>query len=203
MHLAAGGRISAAEVVLGKVLVKYTCLVILVSAACGVSISAHSNADAELPVRLVVQLGHAGAVNAAAISPDGRLVATASGDKTARVWDTATGKELLALTGNSDSILAISFSPDGRWIATGSEDGIAALWEVSTGKQVHRYSGSEIGKPLGWVFSVTFSHDGKTLLGAEGAGSVRFWDVKSGQELHRSTSRKSGGPFSLPMSATW
>ena len=64
-----------------------------------------------------------------AFSPDGRLLATASEDKTARLWDPATGKHLRALTGHTGPVLSVAFSPDGRLLATTSWDHTARLWD--------------------------------------------------------------------------
>jgi len=63
-----------------------------------------------------------------AFSPDGRRLATASRDKTARLWDPATGEHLRTLTGYTGKVSGVAFSPDGRLLATASLDKTARLW---------------------------------------------------------------------------
>ena len=64
-----------------------------------------------------------------AFSPDGRLLATGSADKTARLWDPATGECLRTLAGHDRGVFGVAFSPDGRLLATGSWDNTARLWD--------------------------------------------------------------------------
>ncbi len=61
-------------------------------------------------------------VSSAQFSPDGKTVVTASGDKTARLWDAATGRELHVLRGHEDLVLSAQFSPDGKTVVTASWD---------------------------------------------------------------------------------
>ena len=71
---------------------------------------------------------HSEAVVSAAFSPDGRRVVTASYDKTARLWDAATGKPIGDLVGHTDNLVSAAFSPDGLRIVTTSWDYTARLW---------------------------------------------------------------------------
>src|SRR5579864_7291551 len=80
-----------------------------------------------------VLTGHTGAVNSVAFSPDGARLTTASEDKTARVWNAATGELLHTLSGHEDAVFAAPFSPDGSRIATVSADLTPRLWDARTG----------------------------------------------------------------------
>ena len=72
--------------------------------------------------------GHTHVVGFAAFSPDGRYLATASDDNTAKVWDGKTGKELLTLRGHAGYVPSVAFSPDGKQLATAS--GYHGRWEI-------------------------------------------------------------------------
>ncbi|MBO2465181.1 WD40 repeat domain-containing serine/threonine protein kinase [Actinomadura violacea] len=74
--------------------------------------------------------GHTGPVTAVAYAPDGSLVATASEDETARIWDTATGTSVATLTGHHDFVWSVAFGPDGKTLATGGWDRTARLWAI-------------------------------------------------------------------------
>jgi tetratricopeptide (TPR) repeat protein len=73
---------------------------------------------------------HAGWVTSVAFSPDGQRLASASSDKTAKIWDSATGKELFAVKSHAGTVFAVAFSPDGQRLASANQDGSIHLWET-------------------------------------------------------------------------
>ncbi|MGE3931229.1 MAG: hypothetical protein AB7G05_13790 [Hyphomonadaceae bacterium] len=80
-------------------------------------------------------------INDVAFSPDGGSIVSASNDRTARVWDAATGGERLILRGHDDSVLAARFSGDGTRIATASGDGAIRIWASESGRELARFAG--------------------------------------------------------------
>ncbi|KAJ6542377.1 WD40 repeat-like protein [Mycena vulgaris] len=111
-------------------------------------------------------------------SPDGTHIASASVDKTIRVWDAATGQPVgEPLVGHSDSVLSVVFSPDGTHIASGSDDETIRVWDAVTGQPV--------GEPLaghnGSVWSVAFSPDGTHIASGSADKMIRVWEAATGQ----------------------
>src|SRR3981189_2457955 len=95
--------------------------------------------------------GHTAALTVVAYSPDGKYLATGSLDRTARVWDAATGKELAALVGHTAPLEGVAFSPDGKTLATGSYDNLVKLWDWSTGKELTTFAGhTNMVRSLAW-----------------------------------------------------
>ncbi|MEH1819446.1 MAG: WD40 repeat domain-containing protein, partial [Nostoc sp.] len=85
--------------------------------------------------------GHANSVYGISFSPDGKMLASASGDKTVKLWDTTTGKEIKTLTGHTNEVNGISFSPDGKMLASASGDKTVKLWDTTTGKEIKTLTG--------------------------------------------------------------
>src|SRR5437899_2150418 len=86
----------------------------------------------------VIQKGHELAVIAVAVSPDSNYVATGSRDKTAKLWELSTGREVRSFLGHEASVNGVDFSNDGKYLITSSGDKTVRIWEVETGKEVYQ-----------------------------------------------------------------
>lgn len=84
----------------------------------------------------IIQKGHELAVLTVSISPDSNLVASGSRDKSAKLWELSTGREVRSFLGHEGSINCIDFTPNGQWMITSSGDKTAKIWEVATGKEI-------------------------------------------------------------------
>ena len=120
---------------------------------------------------------HPSTVYHVCFSPDGKRLASASGDQTVKVWDAETGKEMHTLKGHTNRVNSVCFSPDGKQIVSASDDQTVKVWDAETGKEMHTLKGHASS-----VLSVCCSPDGKQLVSASRDHTVKVWDVGAGQE---------------------
>jgi WD40 repeat protein len=117
-------------------------------------------------------------VTGVAFGPDGRLLATAGADQTARIWDTTTGEERIRFV-HDDGVTAVAFGPDGHLLATASADQTARIWDTATGRERIQLPHDE------GVAAVAFSPDGRLLATGSFDPNARIWDTASGQVTAR------------------
>lgn len=124
---------------------------------------------------------HDDTISSVRFSPDGNSIATASKDRTTRIWDARTGDELRRLAGHTNSVFDLSFSPDGKRIATASADTTVKIYDTESGRDLFTLRGHS--NP---VESVSFSPDKRYVASASWDRTARIWDVSSGntQVIH-------------------
>jgi WD40 repeat protein len=112
-----------------------------------------------------------------AIDPRGRILATVSHDRFARVYSVANGG-LLASLPHRGFVHSVAFSPNGRFLLTASHDRLARLWSTSSLQLVRVFKG-----PGGAIVQAVFSPDGRLVAGASTDGTARVWETSSGFQL--------------------
>lgn len=152
--------------------------------------------------------GHTAAISQVRISPDGRWIASASADGTAKIWDAQTGEHLDTLVGHMAGVSCLAWAPDSNTLATGSDDKAIRLWERVTANPAHECAdggrtlvangagrggklrtetrGGTTGRgPLlghqNYVYCLAFSPKGNMLASGSYDEAVFLWDVRAGR----------------------
>lgn len=127
----------------------------------------------------VVQRGHNAAIKAVTYSKDGKYLFTGSRDKTIKLWEISTGRELRSFFGHESTINDLALSPDGKQLLSSGADKTAKLWDIETGSLIQSFEGHEE-----LLTSVSFHPDGKTILTAGYDNQAILWDVASAEQLN-------------------
>ncbi|MBW4495627.1 MAG: WD40 repeat domain-containing protein [Oscillatoria princeps RMCB-10] len=123
-------------------------------------------------------------VNAVAVSPDGKTLASAHRDSSVKLWQLSAGGFLQShtLNGHADAVYSAAISPGGQMLATGSGDGTVKLWHLPAGTECHTLKGHADA-----VYAVAFSPNGQTAASGSGDGTTAIWDTGTGERLHTLT----------------
>lgn len=127
----------------------------------------------------IILAGHDDLIESVQFSPDGRWIATASRDNTARLWNSESG-EMLEEYKHDSWVLGVAFSPDGSTLATASLDKTAILWDITSG------AWKLLDKRTTRINAVAFSPDGTQIAtaGGEGDETIKVWDASTRKLLH-------------------
>ncbi len=122
-------------------------------------------------------------VSGLAYSPDGSLLASASGGDGAldvRVWDAGTGALRRTLSGHAAGVRSLAFDPSGRRLATGDSSGVLIIWDLTTGRILRRET---VGPS--WIWSIAFIDGGRRLVTEVSSGPVVLYDLEGADPPRR------------------
>lgn len=136
-------------------------------------------------------LKHGGPINCVVFMPDGKSFISGSVDKTIKIWDFDTGKEICVIKGHKSEINSISVSADGRQIVSGSNDHLVKLWKSENGALINEFRGHK-----GPIISVAFTGDAKYILSASRDKTIKLWDVTKKRLMNTFTGHK-GAVYSI------
>lgn len=125
---------------------------------------------------LYFSTGHTDGVKSIVYSPNEKYIATGGYDKTIRIWDVETGKEIRKFCGHTSSVMSISYTPDGKYIISGSGDGTIRIWNVEKGKEIKKITENSC------VYSISCSPDGKNIVSGSG-DKIVIRNLKTGERI--------------------
>ncbi|MBE9127099.1 MULTISPECIES: serine/threonine-protein kinase [unclassified Coleofasciculus] len=118
---------------------------------------------------------HVSSINAIAFSPDGKILASGSADRTVKLWNLIHMTLRCTLSGHSSLVDAVAFSPDGHLLASGSWDYAIKIWNLETEEWIHNLS-----EHSGWIKAIAISPDGQLLVSGSTDKIIKFWSLETG-----------------------
>jgi len=153
-------------------------------------------------IETVIQRGHELAVVTVAASRDSNYVVTGSRDKSAKLWELSTGREVRSFLGHDFSVTTLDISRDGKYLLTGSNDETVKLWEVETGKEV--FSTNPVKER---ITHVAISPDMKFFVTAALRYNVHVYDFNSKKKVVEievnSESNRNGVDVAISPDSKW
>jgi WD40 repeat protein len=122
--------------------------------------------------------GHRAEIHCMAFSPNGKLLATGSGDKTVHLWSVPDGKALEVFKGHRGQVTCLAFHPHGRLVISGGKDGAAWIWPLSQGVAAKKLDGHTQR-----VTCLAVTPNGEILATGSADSSIQLWSLPSGQSL--------------------
>ncbi len=124
--------------------------------------------------------GHANSVATVAISPSGKLLASAGFDRTIKLWHLGTGALITTFCGHSEPVLSVIFTPDSQSLISGSVDDTIRIWDIDTEALLYTLTNNAASV---MALSVDLSPDGQALVSGSDDHTVKIWQLTSGRLL--------------------
>ena len=120
---------------------------------------------------MTIPAAHRAWVVCVAYSPDGKRIVSGGGwDPKIKVWDTATGKEVMTLRGHSQWVYCVNYDNSGRFIVSSNQNNTINIWDATTGEELMTLRGHQ-----GPVRTALFSHDGKKIISGSDDKTIKLW----------------------------
>jgi WD40 repeat protein len=141
--------------------------------------------------------GHTHSIADLAFSPDRKILASASADRTIILWDVATRQPIgEPLVGHTAFVSSLAFSPDGKILVSGSGDNTIIVWDVAT----HHPISEPLTGHTDYLSSIVFSPSGETFVSGSQDGTMIVWDAATRQPVGRPMQANEGGINSISIS---